>query len=168
MLVAAQAGFDGPLEDHIKEGCRQTVLVEPWPIVRKGRVIKDLFFRGHIEKPPEEPVGINSLDELSLAADRIHGHQKQGFEQAFRRNARTARPTISGVELGRQFQKDRVDRLLQGSNRVVASNPRIDVNDEKHLRLLILASTHPCLTTFIASMLDGPSILNHRTFAASC
>ena len=87
----------------------------------------------------EQSVDINDFAHLPLAADRVKRQQQQGFEQTFRRHARSALRAITRRDIAPRL---RPTRRLTSRKGVVGSDAVFDRERIKQRRLLIRTTTH--------------------------
>jgi hypothetical protein len=102
-----------------EEAVGDLVLQQPLPVAAEGAVVEALVVDVEIEEELEEQVVAEPLAELTLAADRVEGHQHRRLEQLLRRHALPAGARIHGVELGPQFRQHRLHHRLDTPDRVV-------------------------------------------------
>ncbi len=110
------------------------------------RLIESARFQGQIEKPAEQQVVSKLLAEQPVRAHRVEGNQQLGFEQALRRNRRSARLGVKAFEFGRNGRQCRLGQFFHPAQRVNDRNPGLDREIVKHLGLGIHFAPHRCIS----------------------
>ena len=99
-VLARQQPLDLVVRQHRGEKLgRHLALQQPVAVLGEGRGVPHRVLDAEPDKPAEQQVVVDPLDQLPLRADRIEGLQQQGPQQPLRRDRLPAERRIQRVEL---------------------------------------------------------------------
>jgi site-specific DNA recombinase len=144
-VLVAQQVQPVRLEHHlVEEALADTGAQQPLAILREGGVVEAGLDQVHVQAPAEQEVVVQFLAEGPLAAHRVQAHRQTGLQQPLRRDGRSA-VAIGGVqrvEQWRQLGQRGIGKALDGAQRVVQRDARLQVQTRQHAHLRVLPSAH--------------------------
>jgi hypothetical protein len=123
MLVRQQPP-DLLVGEHRGEKLRRNLAVQqPVAVLRKGGVVPHRVLDAETDKPAEQQVGVDPLDQLPLRAKRMERLQQQGAQQPLGRDRLAADRRIQRGKIARQRLQGRVGDLPDQPQRMIRRNP---------------------------------------------
>jgi hypothetical protein len=97
-------------------------------VLGKHRRVPNSIVDAQSHEPAKQQVSVEPLHQLPLGAHGIKGLQQHCPQQPFRRDRRPTRPGIKRGEIQRQCRKGCIGDLTDHPQRMVAPNPRLQIN----------------------------------------
>jgi hypothetical protein len=134
------------LRQHRGEKLRRHIAFEqPVAVLGERRGIPYRVLDAQPDKPAEQQIMVDPLDQLPLRADRIERLQQQGAQQPLRRDRLAAERRIELLKLARQrFERGIGDRANH-PQRVIRPDPllKIYVAEKAAANRIVAAHRHP-------------------------
>src|SRR5690349_11240028 len=135
MLRGDETSLPRHADDTLEEQPRDVGLEQTVTIFREAGGIEALLVEIHAEEEPEQEVVVEALAELSLAANRVEGHQQRTLEEPLRWNGRSTHRRVHRVEHRRQLGELLVGQALDHPDRMPSRDPTLWRHGrERHLR----------------------------------
>jgi hypothetical protein len=126
-----------------KEPLRHLARQQPVAVLRECRGFPYRVLNAQPDKPAEQQIVINPLDELPLRADRIEGLRQQRPHQPLRRDRAAPDRRIELSEFASRHR--RVRGLANHPQRMIRPNPilQVYVPEKAAANLVVAAHRHP-------------------------
>jgi hypothetical protein len=153
-----------------QELARDRPVEQALPVLGEGGGVPRRRLQVKADKPAEEQVVLELLDQLPLAPDRVEQLQQQGPQQLFRRDRRAPGLAVQRRELGREVAQDRVDEATDHPQRMVRRDPVFQDHRRKHHSLCAFVTPHPVAPIEVAPVYEmAPTTPEgFRPFSAAC
>jgi hypothetical protein len=120
--------FDLVLRQHGSEKLRSDVALEqPVAVLGERRGIPHRVLNAEPDKPAEQQIMVDPLDQLPLRPDRIKRLQQQRAHQPLRRDRLAAERRVELLELARQRFQRRIGDRTNHPQRVIRPDPLLKV-----------------------------------------
>jgi hypothetical protein len=145
-MLARQQSLDLVLRQHRDEKlARHLAIQQPVAVLGEAAGIPHRILDAKSDKPAEQQVVVDALDQLTLRADRIKGLQQQGSHQPLRRDRLPPDWRIQRVKIDRQRPQRRVGDLADHPQRMIRSHPllQVDVAEQTTAVRVVAAHRYP-------------------------
>jgi hypothetical protein len=145
---------------------RHRAVQQPVAVLGEGGGVPYRVLDAEPDKPAEQQIVIDPLNQLPLRADRIERLQQQGSQQPLRRDRLAADRRVQRIKIARQRLQRRVCDAAGHPQRVIRGNPllKIDVAEQIAADRVVAAHRHP-LTPRHQGISDGRL---RQPFSAAC
>ena len=145
-MLARQQTFDPRLRQHRGEKLlRHLAGEQSVAVFRERRRIPYRVLNAQPDKPAEQQIVLDPLDQLPLRADRVERLQQQRPHQPLRRDRATPDRRVQLCELAGQHRQRGVCDLPNHPQRVIRSNPlfQVYVAEKATTNLVVAAHRRP-------------------------
>ena len=152
-------------EHRGEELARHRAVQQPVTVLGEGGGVPHRVLDAEPNKPAEQQIGIDPLDQLPLRTDRIERLQQQRAHQPLRRDRLAANRRIELLELARQRFERGIGDLPNHPQRMIRPNPllKIYVAEKPAANLVVAPHRHPL------SPLQGITMRKiNNPFSAAC
>src|SRR4029077_4971148 len=114
-------------------------------VLGEGRGVEDLLIDRQSDEPAKQKVELQPFDQLPLRADRIEKLQQRRPQQSLRRDRRAPARLVERRKRSVEFSQRPIGYAPHGSQRIVRSYPRLDVDIGKKRPARPISATHRSL-----------------------
>jgi hypothetical protein len=166
-MLVRQEPLDLVMRQHGGEKLGRHLAVEqPVAVIGEAGGVPHRVLDAQTDKPAEQQIGVDPLDQLPLRTNRIKRLQQQRPQQPFRRDRLPADRRIQRVEIARQRLQRRIRDLPDHPQRMIRTNPLLQVDIAEQTALARVIATHrrpPIPTTK-----ESATPKSRNPFSAAC